>query len=595
MKKQYLFRRRIASAIIDLAFIYCISIILKYLLNTFVFADFTNIFVVALIGYYTLTSMFINGRTPAKILTGLKVVQRVGNPLSAKNIVLREIVLKGIIGIFIPLYLIRSLFPIWNVLFTVACMFIVVLATLAGYLLQRIPWWEKLSGTNSIAAPPGLKTKLTKSILAILSATVIAIALIVYPFLFGSGSMHTSFYPKYPHTKETVKYAAYIDSHKKDPVDYIFKLFEQYDVVVISERMHPEYTQYDFISKLISDKRFAQNVGNILTECGSVSMQDTLQTYVKAKFSNESELNKATAMLQRNSNAIWPLWSNTNLFDLLKTVNQYNKTNADSAGINWYFTDLPVDWRTATNATFLQSYKNPARDSFMAATVVNKYNNIISKQPRHKAIVIMNTRHGYGQPTNKEKAALFSKYNDATSLMMQKLPGKVANVLINTVSLKYGYFFVPVQNGKWETAFEIAGNPNAGFDFADSPFGNDNFDLAFFNSRAVTYKDVFTGFVFYTPLNKHIKKDGFPFEFTDFEDTILKRAAVVDKSQVEFFKTRIAITKNNPDNTTITEVCNYAVPYNLLNTILVPVILFIVLLLSLIFYFKQKKIILMAG
>ncbi len=87
--------------------------------------------------------------------------------------------------------------------------------------------------------------------------------------------------------------------------------------------MHLEYTQYELISKIISDKRFIDSVANIFTECGSVSFQDTLNNYMRTSFKSGEDLDRGTATLQRNSNAIWPLWSNTNLFDLLKTVNQF--------------------------------------------------------------------------------------------------------------------------------------------------------------------------------------------------------------------------------------------------------------------------------
>ncbi len=58
----------------------------------------------------------------------------------------------------------------------------------------------------------------------------------------------------------------YVKQHAKDPVDYVFDLFQKYDIVEISERLHPEYTQYDLYSKIVGDPRFVERVGNIFTK-----------------------------------------------------------------------------------------------------------------------------------------------------------------------------------------------------------------------------------------------------------------------------------------------------------------------------------------
>jgi len=67
-------------------------------------------------------------------------------------------------------------------------------------------------------------------------------------------------------------------------------------------------------------------------------------------------------------------------------------------------------------------------------------------------------------------------------------------VLINTVSygpLSLSIFCPPLQHGKWDRAFEIEGNPNIGFDFKNSPFGEDPFDAYFGVCPAgLKYRDV---------------------------------------------------------------------------------------------------------
>ncbi len=328
-------------------------------------------------------------------------------------------------------------------------------------LLVKRTWWEWLSKTTTIKDQKATKTQLNYACCALVILYISFIAVSISPLLINTENLITKLPTPYPQTKEVKQYADYIKNHTQDPVDYIFGLFKNYDIVVISERMHPEYTQYEFIFKLLKDKRFNEGVGNIFTECGSVSYQDTLDNYLHTNYQAEDELDRATAILQRNSSAIWPLWSNTNLFDMFKTVNSLNCTMPDSSKINWYFTDLPVNWQTATHETYIKGYTNPDRDSLMAARVIEKYNSILSHQSRPKALVIMNTYHGYGlAPDGK------NYFGATTEYIMKALPGKVANVMMNTISMKYLWAFVPVVNGKWDAAFDMADNPDAGFNFA---------------------------------------------------------------------------------------------------------------------------------
>ena len=226
---------------------------------------------------------------------------------------------------------------------------------------------------------------------------------------------------------------------------------------------------------------------------------------------------------------------------MFKTVNTLNGALPDSNKINWYFTDLLVNWQTATHETHIKGYTNPHRDSLMAAQVIEKYNSILSHQRRPKALVIMNTYHGYGlAPDGK------NYFGGTTEYIMKALPGKVANVMMNTISMKYLWAFVPVVNGKWDAAFEMAGNPDAGFNFDGSPFGDDPFDARFLRIRGLKYKDVFTGFIFYTPLSKQFCRDGFPYIYENAEEELIKRGACVDQHYADMIKNMIEYQKAHP-------------------------------------------------
>lgn len=592
-KKNTLLWLRFVATIIDLAFIYCIASLLEILLYKYPVATFRYIFVAAFILYYVISYLFLRERTPAKMFVGIKVVKKGGERLSFNHVFLREIILKGIVGLAIPLFIIEKIFSIESVLSllsTVVMIIAILVLSLIVLLIFKSTWWELLSQTRMIKRSSSSKRRLKYSFIWVTALILGFTFLNSYPFIKDKQLLKTSFLPSYPKTKEVMLYTDFIKQNQRNPVDYVFDLFKKYDIVVISERNHPEYTQYELFFKIVKDERFINDVGNIFTECGSVSYQDTLSSYLHTTFENDDELNKRTANLQRNSNSIWPLWENTNLYDLLKTINKLNSTLPENTKVNWYFTDLAVNWKTKDHNKFQEDYTNPKRDSIMAAHVLEKYNNIITKQPRKKALIIMNTRHGYGLIDGKFGDEMKHEYNNGTTaFLMKNLPGKVANVMMNTVSIKYAFLDTPVQNGKWESAFAAINNPEIGFDFAGSPFGNDKFDLALKNTPRLTYKDVFTGFIFYKPLNEHINKTGFPYEFDNFEDEILKRSASIDNSSVDYFRKKITEYKQNPKDVILTEPVGYAIVYNLLKVIILPILILIGYLISLIFFIIQVR------
>jgi hypothetical protein len=97
---------------------------------------------------------------------------------------------------------------------------------------------------------------------------------------------------------------------------------------------------------------------------------------------------------------------------------------------------------------------------------------------------------------------------------MAACPGKVANVMINSMAFVAGstdqkVLLTAIQEGKWDAAFAVRKDPDLGFDFKDSPFGEDIFDY-FPYPTGWRYQDAFTGFVFVKPLRAHRMSSGVP-------------------------------------------------------------------------------------
>lgn len=80
-----------------------------------------------------------------------------------------------------------------------------------------------------------------------------------------------------------------------------------------------------------------------------------------------------------------------------------------------------------------------------------------------------------------------------------------------------------------DAAFARVGNPGRGFSFAGSPFGRDRFDLHHRAEKGRRYQDVFTGFVFYRPLEAHRLALGVPgLVDPEFLEEVKRRLSVVD-------------------------------------------------------------------
>src|SRR6476661_6172077 len=107
MKPKLFFWSRVCSILIDLSVVYSLSLLLQTLIWNFTFIGFPVIFASTFLFYYLISYLFFKGKTLAKYLTNLSVTTLGNNTITARNILLREIILKWFIGIIIPFFIIK--------------------------------------------------------------------------------------------------------------------------------------------------------------------------------------------------------------------------------------------------------------------------------------------------------------------------------------------------------------------------------------------------------------------------------------------------------------------------------------------------------
>lgn len=278
------------------------------------------------------------------------------------------------------------------------------------------------------------------------------------------------------------KYIDFLATDRKNINDYIFDLYNQYDHIILCERFHPEMKQYDMIYNLVTDSRFLDNVGVVFTEIGNIDSRNAYQEFTNSTFPNDTILQQELSSFMMKNQTVHPLWSNTNWFEFLEKMYHFNNGRENKVDI--LFSDY--DWANKN--------LNSHRDSIMAKNITTT----IEGNKYKKSLTIMNYRHAYLK--GRQNCGYY---------IAEAYPGKVANILINTIDMT----MQPLQQGKWDVAFEHMPDDSYAFNLKDSPFGKDRFDHFFpFSSLSKQqYEDMFVGMIFYKPVYQFTIGDGFPY------------------------------------------------------------------------------------
>ena len=311
---------------------------------------------------------------------------------------------------------------------------------------------------------------------------------------------------------------SFIQNQKLSAKDYILSLFDKYDIVIFSERIHDELTQYELLTDLFSDSRFYNQVGNIFMEIGGSNYDDEINNYLLSKNLSPEQSNKKALEIQRNS-SWYPLWERYNYHYLLTSLYQINKPLAELQKIKLHPLDIPVHWNEITNAgDILAKILNPVvqdgRDSVMGNNAINLITKIdASGTKRKKYFIILNSAHaikgiwGLGDFHTKS----------AASFIFEKFGNRTANVLLNSESLLNMNSTVsglpetlPILKGKLDAAFELLGVDDKGFDIKGSPLENQRFENFPMPDSSLTNEKVFTGFVFYKSFPRQEGVNGVP-------------------------------------------------------------------------------------
>lgn len=303
-------------------------------------------------------------------------------------------------------------------------------------------------------------------------------------------------------SSEIKPYVGYLKKiEQKSAKDYILQKFENHDVVILCERDHSEFSQYELIKEILSDDYFKKNVKNLFTEIGIINLQPEITEFLKIKNLDRVLVEKKLNKFQQNA-SFWFIWERYNYHYLLRTI--YDINNKSDNQISYFPSDVEFDWekvKTVEEYSREQDFEIEPRDSLIAFNIINQYKKIKSKN-NNKALIILNYRHAFKIHTIRNNGEL---QKNTAKYLTDYFGNRVVSILSNRpIFVKKGknYVYELIQNGKWDASFKLLNMENIGFDFDNSAFGNDDFDMWNGNTD-IKYKDVFDGFVFYKTLENH--------------------------------------------------------------------------------------------
>ena len=307
----------------------------------------------------------------------------------------------------------------------------------------------------------------------------------------------------------------YADKNGVSPKDYVFKLFDKSDIVVLGERDHRDSIQYNFILDLLADPRFAERVGHVYTEVGGINMTEDVNRLLQGSYSSENEFMDSLYTYYRKGECFYPLWEKYNRIKFLKGLYKINKES--SRKIHLGLTDISFSWdsiHTVDDYKAFWTFLNKTnRDSILSANFASMYKCQLPVKGTRKALVITSQPHaisysGYFKPWKRDYGT--------QGWWMKKTFGedRVKIVVLNWFDyvLFDGQNYPMTGNGTWDTAFERIECRPFGIDLKDNPYGETNYigdaggGPTFIKN--CKWQDVADGLIYDAPLYDHVAAIG---------------------------------------------------------------------------------------
>ena len=313
--------------------------------------------------------------------------------------------------------------------------------------------------------------------------------------------------------------------------EYVLSKFEKNDIVIISERFHHDLSQYDVILDVVKDERFK---GHIYTEIGHVNLAEKFNDFLLNSTFTKEEKERELLNIYRD---LCPtlFWGPFNYYHMLSEVWEINKNRNEEDKILIFPSDIPFDYSNIQThrewaIRYREIFNGGFRDQTMGLNFVEFYE--MTKKEKSKALVILNSHHGYKQFPTWLPLPTRPLIRCAGEFINKAYPDKTFHIYFNCCNIDN---FKLSNNGIIDAAFDYTKKDNIGFDLKGTPVGNAKFDLYFTyafeagNYDANTnYDYIFDGMIFYKPLREMVFKIGIPNIYPkEYEDMFYRRVSLI--------------------------------------------------------------------
>ena len=303
--------------------------------------------------------------------------------------------------------------------------------------------------------------------------------------------------------KEIDPYIDFIKKQETDPISFLLQKYKIHDVIVFGEREHRDITQYYFIEKLINTEEFYKQVGTIYTETGSSNFNDTLNKVLQNSSLSYDKVEKLLIGIYREI-SYQVIWDKYNFYYLWKVVYNFNKLHPDYP-ISIKMTAQPFNWNEITDTTLCRLKTDEVEENYDKSMAEFFLKSFEEEQDtdRNKAFVIMNYPHSLRKYTSKDNITYEKMFG---TYINRKLSDRVYYVIVNPY---ISATVQPVANGKWDAAFKYCDYKNIGFDFQNSPFGKDTFDV-WWGNGILNFEELYDGMLYVNPTQECELVTGIP-------------------------------------------------------------------------------------
>lgn len=221
--------------------------------------------------------------------------------------------------------------------------------------------------------------------------------------------------------------------------DGIFGAFERFPLVGLGDR-HNLAEGHIFYEQLISDPRFATQVGNVVVEFGSAAHQQTIDRYVNGETVPYTELRKVWM-----DTVGWiPTVQGAYFAHFFYQVRQTNAALPPEDRIKVWLGEPPADWSTIENNAQWRAIAD-TRDAHAADLIIE---NILGKG--EKALIIYGSQHF--EPLNDRERTLFGKYAELVKALPRNLQNRIQQDHPRTFFVAQVY--VGFRNSECQARFE---------------------------------------------------------------------------------------------------------------------------------------------